>query len=136
MTVEKVTSANVALKRENIGEYPLSTPKPSTPVAVPKEDGYVTFFNEGGYVARYFLQYFQVVNGVKLSFVKATDNLSLGNKVTFPIPSDATDIVVTGQCDTVIKWADIFSQKYTAAPKVCIKTYGTFVAPKWNNDCN
>ncbi|WP_428666194.1 metallophosphoesterase [Runella sp.] len=136
MTVEKVTSADGVVKRENIGEYPLFTPKPSTPVAVPKEDGYVTFFNEGGYVARYFLHYFQVVNGVKLPFVKATDNLSLGNKVTFPIPSDATDIMVTGQCDTVVKWADIFSQKYTAAPKVCIKTYGTFVAPKWNNECN
>lgn len=136
MTVEKIESTDGNLKRYDAAEYPLLTPKPNTPLAVPKEDGYVTFFNEGGYVARYFLQYFQVVNGIKLPFVKATDNLSLGNKVTFPIPSDATDIMVTGQCDTVVKWADIFSQKYTAAPKVCIKTYGTFVAPKWNNECN
>lgn len=30
MTVEKITSANGILKRENIGEYPLFTPKPST----------------------------------------------------------------------------------------------------------
>ncbi|MFN8347783.1 MAG: metallophosphoesterase [Spirosomataceae bacterium] len=30
MTVEKITSANGVLKRENAGEYPLFTPKPST----------------------------------------------------------------------------------------------------------
>lgn len=30
MTVEKITSANGILKRENIGDYPLFTPKPST----------------------------------------------------------------------------------------------------------
>ncbi|MBC7891194.1 MAG: hypothetical protein H7Y12_03190, partial [Sphingobacteriaceae bacterium] len=95
--------------------------------------GYVTFFNQSGYVARYQLFYFVTVNGVKIPYVIPTGDMALGNKKTLTIPGNATDIKLSGWTST---GREIFSQSYAATPKVCFKTYATIFSPQWNNNCD
>lgn len=57
MTVEKVNSVSGATTRTVDGTYQLKMVVPSTPIAPAPQPGAITFFNQGGYVARYTLTY-------------------------------------------------------------------------------
>lgn len=115
--------------------YPLNASKPNPPLPVPPQLGYVTFFNEGGFVARFELQY--LYNGER--YVFSTGNMNLGNKKSYDIPPYATDIWLIGQEQTGLVWEGwrtVFQLNYPSPPNLCYKLYGTTLNPKWNNDCN
>jgi len=136
MTVEKVSSANGGVSRTSDGTYPLKTDTPPTPIPPAPQPGAITFFNEGGYVARYTLSY--TSGGQNKSF--STGNLALGNKRRYDLPADATNIRVRGEVKTGLAWEpwrDIFntSISHPRGP-LCYKTYGTTLKAKWNNTCS
>lgn len=92
------------------------------------------FFNEGGYVAKYTLVYF--VNGQPV--VQNTGNLALGNRKSYALPSNATNIVVKGEATTGLVWAPwetIFDKAVPSVSATCFKSYGTTLNPKWDNNC-
>jgi cytolysin (calcineurin-like family phosphatase) len=104
-------------------------------VAVPATDGWVTFFNEAGYVAKYYLTYTR--NGKTETF--KTGNIALGNKRRYEIPGDATNIIVEGQGKTGLlwdMWRTTFKKTFSTAPNQCFKSYGTTLHQKWNNNCD
>lgn len=133
MTVENVSSIDGGSTRTNKQEFTLFD-QPLT-IAPPKADGYVTFFNEAGYVARYTLSYF--VNGQPKTF--ETGNLALGNKRRFDIPGNATNVVVKGEGQTGLAWEpwrDTFVQIFAdGPPNKCFKSYGTTLNQQWDNNC-
>ncbi len=130
MTVEKVNSKVGKAVKTKGGVYTLYNT--ARQVTIPRKQGKITFFNEGGYVARYFLTYY--VDGVKKEF--KTGNMALGNKKSYTIPGNATSITVKGQGDAVFSWTDIFSQTLSVTPESkCYKTYATIFDPAWNNNC-
>jgi cytolysin (calcineurin-like family phosphatase) len=112
----------------------LNDQRPDPPLPVPPQIGYVTFFNEGGFVARFELQYTD--NGERFSF--ATGNMNLGNKKTYDIPPYATDIWLLGKEQTGLVWEGwrtVFELNLSQPPNKCYKLYNTTLNPKWNNDC-
>ncbi|BAB73286.1 metallophosphoesterase [Anabaena sp. FACHB-709] len=136
MTVEKVSSANGGASRTLDGTYTLKTGSPATPIAPAPEPGSITFFNQGGYVARYNLSY--TSGGQKASF--STGNMALGNKKRYDLPADATNIKVRGEAKTGLiwnPWRDIFNRSIEhPRGSICFKSYSTTLNAKWNNSCN
>ena len=133
MTVYKVSTKDGKAAISTDGSYTLSDAKPVNPVQ-PKQDGYVTFFNEAGYVARYTLTY--TLNGQTKKH--ETGNIALGNKRRYTIPADATNIKVKGEGQTGLvwePWKTTFEKSYSSPPTVCFKSYGTTLSQKWNNNC-
>lgn len=133
MVVEKVSSAAGVAGRERIGAFPLKKDRPSAPVVVPA-DGYINFFNQGGYVAKYSLSY--TANGKQERF--DTGEIALGNQRRYDIPGNAASIKIKGEAKTGLAWAPwkvIFDTSVPGIPKKCYKSYGTTLAPKWNNSC-
>jgi len=114
------------------GEIKLLCPTPNPPLPVPSKYDYVTFFNEGGYVARFFLTY--EIENEKIEC--KTGRMALENKKTFDIPIGAVNIHIKAECDAVYKWSKIFDIDLDTSPNKCYKVYGTVFAPKWNNNCN
>lgn len=115
-------------------ECALNDTIPMPPLPVPPKHGHVTFFNEGGFVARCELHY--TYNGEQYSF--KTGDMHLGNKKTYDIPPDATDVWVIGKEQTGLVWEGwrtVFDLKFTAPPNNCFKLYGTTLHPHWNNNC-
>lgn len=107
---------------------------PSPPLPIPPLIGYVTFFNEGGFVAKFYLQY--TYNGEVV--IINSPHLALGNKMTYEIPPTATGVWVVGYEQTGLAWEGwrtVFDIHYDAPPNRCYKLYGTTLNPKWNNDC-
>jgi len=107
---------------------------PEPPLPVPPNKGFVTFFNEGGFVARFELKY--TYGGDEI--VKKTGNMSLGNKVSYDIPADATNIFVKGEEKTGLVWEGwrtVFDLRFSSPPNNCFKLFGTTLKPKWNNNC-
>ena len=132
MTVEHVSSANGGSTRTNSNSYTLYNQ--AKQVTVPKEDGYVTFFNEAGYVAKYTLSY--TLNGQLKTF--STGNIALGNKRRYDIPGNATNIRVKGEGKTGLvwePWRTTFNKTFSSPPNKCFKSYGTTLNQKWNNNC-
>ncbi|MGJ8743656.1 RICIN domain-containing protein [Polaribacter sp.] len=133
MSVEKVSSASGGATRTNKTEYTVFNSKES--VAIPKQDGWVTFFNQAGYVAKYSLSY--TLNGSTKSF--STGNIALGNKKRFTIPGKATNIKIKGEGKTGLlweMWRTTFSKTYNSPPNKCFKSYGTTLNQKYNNNCD
>ncbi len=129
MTVEKISTLNGKVSESSKEEFTVFNKAVAVPI--PKEDGWVTFFNEGGYVARYTLTY--RLNGQTKTF--STGKLALGNKKRFEIPGSATNITLKGEADAVFNWKEIFNKTFNSAPNQCFKSYGTTISPKWNNNC-
>ena len=96
MTVEKVSSQDGGVSRFDAETIPLIAAQPPAPLPVPRPDGWVSFFNEAGYVARYTLTY--RLNDQDHTF--STGNLALGNKQRYEIPGDATNVRVKGEGQT------------------------------------
>jgi F5/8 type C domain len=112
---------------------PTSVPT-SVPTAAPNPSnqtpGEVTFFNESGYVAKYFLLY--TVKGEEVAL--NTGPISLGVKRKYDIPANATNIRVKGEAVAALK-STIFENTYASPLKICFKTYGTIFNPQFNNNC-
>ncbi len=107
---------------------------PNPPMPVPPVIGHVTFFNEGGFVAKFKLQY--AYNGQTV--IEETGDMNLGNKKTYYIPPDATDIWLVAQEQTGLVWEGwrtVFDLRFPSPPNNCFKLYGTTLNPKWNNNC-
>jgi cytolysin (calcineurin-like family phosphatase) len=132
MTVENVSSINGIPNRSDKKEYILFNQ--ASTVTPPKPDGWITFFNEAGYVAKYALIY--NLDGQEKSF--ETGNLALGNKKRFEIPGRATNIRIKGEGQTGLvwePWKTIFNKQFTSAPNQCFKSFGTTLNQKWDNNC-
>lgn len=96
------------------------------------EGGYVKFFNESGYAARFTVTY--NYNGKNLK--AETGSMALGTRRTLNIPSSATNVKIKGEGSTVVSWTDIFEKTYNSPPNKCFKVYATIFDPKWNNNCD
>lgn len=113
----------------------LNDSKPTPALPVPPTQGHVTFFNEGGYVARFELQY--TYNDERYVFY--TGDMNLGEKKTYYIPPSATDIWLIAKEQTGLVWEGwrtVFDLRLTEPDNKCYKLYGTTLNPKWNNDCS
>ena len=94
-----------------------------------ERDPTITFFNEGGYVARYSVYY----NG---AWRHETGDVTAGFKEEFTIPARAKDIRIYGKASTIIDWTTIFNKDITMfGSDYCIKTYGAVWGPEYNNNC-
>ncbi len=93
-----------------------------------KIDGEVTFRCEAGYVSKFILTY--NLNGQAKSFT--TDELSLGEQKSFPIPAAANNITAKG---IMISAGEhhVFTQNIPAPTYTCFKTYNTIFNPSWDN---
>lgn len=137
MFIEKIVNdkaGNDSLT-QTIGDYSLNANVPVPPLPVPSKDSYVTFFNEGGFVAQFEL-YYTKANGD--SICEKTGDMALGNKKTYTIPGDATKIRIFAKECTGLAWAwwkTVFDINLPEPPNKCYKLYGTTLSPGWNNDC-
>lgn len=107
---------------------------PSPPLNVPSLTGHVTFFNEGGFKAKFHLEY--TYNGTR--YMEDTGDMNLGNKKTYYIPPTATDVWLKGEEQTGLVWEGwrtVFDLNFSGPPNNCFKLYGTTLNPKWNNNC-
>ncbi len=132
MTVENVSSLNAETTRSNRREYTLFDRAETIPP--PKQDGWVTFFNESGYVAKYTMTY--TLNGQVQTF--NSGNLAVGNKVRYEIPADATKVTVKGEGKTGLVWEPwrlTFYFEYNEVIQKCFKSYNTSLNQLWNNNC-
>ena len=85
----------------------------------------ITFFNQGGYNARYFI----TAPGLK-TFDSQT--MLLGQKKTATIPA-FTHVTVTGRMEHNQKV--IFQRTFRLDNSVCFKTFGTIFNPSSNTSC-
>lgn len=132
MIIEKVSSLKGASTRTNVGTYSLIKPVKNLP-PTPK-NGKITFFNEGGYVAKFLLTY--KLNGKKVSI--HTGNMALGNKKSYDIPGNATNVYINGKSKTFVvwnPWKTIFNKWFKNVPNKCYKVYGTSLNPSHNTSC-
>ncbi|WP_310424300.1 hypothetical protein [Chamaesiphon sp. VAR_48_metabat_135_sub] len=86
----------------------------------------ITFFNQGGYTARYFI----TAPGIK-TFDSQT--MLLGQKKTVTVPA-FTNVTVTGRRED--NRQVIFQRSFRVDNSVCFKTFGTIFNPQVNNSCN
>lgn len=96
------------------------------------EGGYVNFFNESGYVAKFTVTY--TYNGKSLK--AETGDMALGARRTINLPDGSTNIKVKGEGSAVFSWTEIFNQSFNSPPNKCFKVYATIFDPKWNNNCD
>ena len=107
---------------------------PNPPLPVPPLEGHITVFNEGGFVAKFKLQYTE--NGEPRSF--ETGDMPIGNKKTYILPPHAKDVWLQAWEQTGLVWEgwrQVFDLRFSSPPNQCFKLYGTTLNPKWNNDC-
>ncbi len=138
MKVKKIASATldgVYNLTGNEWNVTLNNTIPSPPLPIPPVKGYVTFFNEGGFVAKCHLEY--NYEGTHYKF--DTGNMALGNKYTFDIPPYASEVWVWAEEKTGLvwePWRTVFDLRFAGPPNNCFKLYGTTLNPKWNNNCS
>jgi cytolysin (calcineurin-like family phosphatase) len=108
---------------------PLDMTVPEPPRLIPAAEGYVTFFNEGGFVAGFEVRY--RVDGVEHRH--ETGVLALGNKRTFFLPPEATDVRVLGHENSGVGWWTVFDTTFPSPPNRCFRLFGTTLNPKWDN---
>lgn len=101
--------------------------KPSKPTS-----GYVKFFNESGYVAKFTMTYTFKGENIKTE----TGDLALGARKTVTIPNEATNIKIKGEGSAVFSWTEIFNESFNSPPNKCFKVYATIFDPEWNNNCD
>ena len=86
----------------------------------------ITFFNQGGYAARYFI----TAPGMKTF---DTQTMLLGQRKTAIVPTSTT-VTVTGRRED--NRQVIFQRTFRLDRSVCFKTFGTIFNPQVNNSCN
>ena len=112
-------------------EVTLDDTLPSPPLPVPPKEGFVSFKNGGGFVARFTLQYLQV-NGERV--IEKTGNMTAGETTSYNLPPDSTDVWLVGEEKTGLAWEGwrtVFDLHYPAPPDSCFRLYGTTLHPKW-----
>ena len=85
MTVKKIASSKLDGNYSFTGDnwnVVLNNAIPVPPLNVPRASGYVTFFNEGEFIAKCHLEY--TYNEIK--YTEDTGNMDSGNKITYDIP--------------------------------------------------
>jgi hypothetical protein len=113
--------------------FPETYTVPKTSVPQPATIG---FFNEGGYIARYGLEYDHGGRRVRYE----TGNVPVkAPRKEHVIPADARNIRIWGEAKTAHvwePWVNIFYHEFPYVPESqCYKTYGTYFSPAWNLDC-
>lgn len=137
ITVQKMADAGEEGNYNFVGntwQIQLNDTIPQPPMPVPPTEGYVTFFNDGGYVAKGELSY--TYNDQAFAF--KTGDMNLGNKTTYDIPPGAKNVWLFAEEKTGLvwdPWKTIFDLTFAAPPNKCFKLFGTTLSPKWNNDC-
>jgi hypothetical protein len=114
-------------------KYDLNASVPNPPLPIPTRDGYVRFYNDGGFVARFYLKYTHEGQTVELE----TGDTCLGNKMTYIIPGNATGIQIIGKECTGLAWEwwrTVFNLSLNSAPNKCYRLYGGTLTPEWDND--
>jgi hypothetical protein len=94
--------------------------------------GYVKFFNESGYVAKFTITYNFKGETIKTE----TGDMALGARKEVSILDAATNVRVKGEGSAVFSWTEIFNKTYSSPPNKCFKVYATIFDPKWNNNCD
>lgn len=89
--------------------------------------GTVTVKNDGGYIARFSVEY--SINGKQST--EKTGDFPLGTKKSLGIPSAATDIILTVEEYTGFSWNTIFTLGFGAPVIKCYKIWGTTFGPSW-----
>jgi hypothetical protein len=100
----------------------------------PPAPGWVVFANQGAFIAKYDLSY--TLNGQPFSF--KSGNITVGQKIKYDIPTNATNIIIKGEGQTGLvwePWKTIFNKQFTSAPNQCFKSFGTTLNQKWDNNC-
>jgi hypothetical protein len=95
-------------------------------LAQPPQTSTITFFNQGGYVARYFV----TAPGMRTF---DTQTMLLGQKKSATIPT-STHVTVTGRRED--NRQVIFQRTFRLDNSVCFKTFGTIFNPQANTSCN
>ena len=98
LIIDKVSSVNGGATRTNLGSYALK--KPVKNLVPTPTDGRITFFNEGGYVAKFYISY--KLDGKDVAY--NTGNMALGNKKTYDIAGRATNVYINGKSKTFLVW--------------------------------
>ena len=84
------------------------------------------FYNQGGYVARFKLNY--TLNGSGKTFT--TDQLPVGHEASLVIPAAATDVVMSGEyLNGVGGWKPLFSRSVGQPTFIGFTSYGTIFGP-------
>lgn len=115
--------------------FPVNRTKPVPPMPVPPEMGYVTFYADGGFEARFELRYKDYAGN---QVTHQTGTMLLGNKRTYDLPPYATEIQLKGEENTGLVWEGwrtVFNLSFEQAPNRCYRLYGTTLNPKWDNQC-
>jgi thiol-activated cytolysin len=101
-------------------------------------NGYVTFINKGGFLARFWVVYqYHGPDGktlVKGEWQSKWETAPYTH--TEFLPGDARDIVVFGEEDTGFGYKEVFRKKWSTPPNLCYKLKGTTLMPKWSNECD
>jgi hypothetical protein len=98
----------------------------SPTLAQPQQSRTITFFNQGGYIARYFV----TAPGMKTF---DSNTMLLGQKKSATIPA-FTHVTVTGRRED--NHQVIFQRSFRLDNSVCFKTFGTIFNPQSNTNCN
>lgn len=131
--------AELAARQQQASQMPSAPVEQAPPITV-------TFFNQGGYVARFSLGYYSGPNG-NTPNVEKSGNLAVGQRVSFPLARGARDLEFMGEY-SALGWKQIFkmnprdssyagqlSSITQASSDICIKTWGTVFSPQWG-PCN
>lgn len=108
---------------------------PYPPLVVPPKEGFVIFYNDGGFEAKFKLTYKYGVQEV----TNETGKVLKTSKRKLYIPAFATDITVMGEENTGLVWEgwrEVFNLKFPSAPNTCFRLYGTTLHPHWDNNCS
>ena len=101
-------------------------------------NGYVTFINKGGFLARFWVVYKH--HGKDGKTLEKGEWQSRWETAPYNhtelLPGDATDIVVYGEEQTGFGAKEVFRKRLSAPPNQCYKLSGTTLMPKWSNQCD
>ena len=96
--------------------------------------GSILVRNEGGYNARFSVQY-DPSDGKKRETKKSGD-FSIGAQKSIAIPAGATNIHLKVEENTGTQWSTVFTREYSDPEVKCYKVYGTTLQPKHKSiDC-
>jgi hypothetical protein len=93
-------------------------------------DGEVRFYCQAGYVSRFNLSY--TLNGQTVT--RTTRELPVGHEESFPIPSNAANIRVSGSY-AAGTWKEFFNTSLSRPTYICYTSYGTVFDAQVKNDC-
>jgi hypothetical protein len=96
----------------------------------------LTLTQGGGYVANFLVTYVQAGQTVTALNVSGQ---GAGWHQVVPIPATATNIHLLAQTQTGLAWAPtqtIVDTTYPSPPNVCVKVFGTTLAPQYDNQCS